>query len=106
MAEIDADRIEYVSQDARHGEKLDRAAIFYAGLLQMPFDCIAQAHGCCFLAVITIVEAEKVEAVVREQAKLLCQQVDFVEIKQQVEDAIAQPMVFGPQPVVHHRASV
>jgi hypothetical protein len=55
---------------------------------------------------IGIMEAEKIEAIMREQAKPVRQCVDFVEIEQQVEDTVAQSMLPRPQSVMHDRAEV
>jgi hypothetical protein len=58
------------------------------------------------LTVVAIMEAEEVEAVVREKAKFPRQHVYFVEIEQQVKNAVAQAVLSWPQPVVHHGTSI
>lgn len=64
VTEIDAERIEGVSEDARYGEQQDRPIRFDARLIQMTDDPVAWRF--CPLAVVAIMEAEKVEAIVGE----------------------------------------
>jgi hypothetical protein len=51
-------------------------------------------------------EAEDVEAIVREEVQPACQHIDFIKIEKHVENAVAQPMLSWPQSVMHHRAGV
>jgi hypothetical protein len=67
----------------------------------MPFDPGARRRGLS-LAVIPIMEAEEVEAVVREEVQPACQHIDFIKIEKHVENAVAQPMLSWPQSVMHH----
>jgi hypothetical protein len=104
VTEINAERIEGVSEDARHGEQPDWPARFYTGFIKMTDDPVAWRLRP--LAVVPIMEAENVETVVREKAKFPRQHVYFVEIEQQVENTVAQAMLPWPQPVMHHGTSI
>jgi hypothetical protein len=69
MAEIDAERIEAVPEGARHAQELDFSAFDVdANRRKLPFDLETESGGGS-VAMIGVVQAEKVRVVVREKTQ-------------------------------------
>ena len=92
MAVVEAERVEDVAQHPRHCQEPDRAAAGVdPGGRQHGLDLTAQrAAGA--VAVVAVVVAEEGEAVVAEEPQAPIQRRELVEIEQQLEEAVAQPV--------------
>ncbi|MDT4821721.1 hypothetical protein FQZ97_549070 [compost metagenome] len=105
MAEPDAERVEHMAEQPRHGQQPDRAAGRKAGLAQPRLHLGPQVAARA-VAMVGGMKAEQVEPVHREAAQPGVQLRQFVDVDQQVVDPVAQPMPLRPQPLVHDAPDV
>ena len=106
VAEVDAERIEDVTERARHAEKPDRAAVeIDAAFGEQRLGLRAQRRRAS-VAVIAVVEAEQRAPVVREEVKLGVEPRQFVEVDQQPVEPIAEAMRPRGQAAMEHRADI
>ena len=105
-AEVDAERIEVVSERARHAEQADRAdLLLHAAPARRASRLLPQAPGAS-VAVVAIVEAEEIEPVVGEKAKPPVERVQFIQVDEQPEQPVAESVRRRPEPAMEHRAEI
>ena len=108
VAEPHAQRIEGVAEQARHRQQPDRATGGKAGRRELRIDPRAQPGHVAGAAVAVVrrPEAEEVEPPQREPAQPRIERRQLVQVQQQREHPVAQPMTQRSQPLVHHPAEV
>jgi len=96
VAEIDAQRIEAMAQQARHAQQGDPAAGQVKPRLREPRLDLRPDRGLETTGEVAIVERRQVPAIVRKQPQARSQIVDLVQVQGQHKDAIAQAVTPGP----------
>ena len=96
MTVVHRQRVECVAQDTWQAQDFDAATIKgNCRLLKLGFDPGSQRRVCTG-PMVTVIEAQEVEAIARKPAGVAIQPVEFVNIEQQIERAIAQMVTARP----------
>ena len=106
VAEEDADRVEAVAEDARHGQQAYRpAGDVDPRLRQMALDLGAQGAAGA-VAMVRGSKADQAEPPSTQQTQAGLEAVQLIEIGQHHPDTIAQAMVEAARPLMHDLADI
>jgi hypothetical protein len=106
MTEKDADRVEDVAQHARQAEQPNRAAgDIDAGRRQHRLD-LGPERPVVARQVVALMQAEDREAAQPEQVQTPVQRRQLVQVDEQLEQPVAEPVAARRQPLMDHRAIV
>src|SRR6185312_16991317 len=106
IAEVHTQRIEPITENARHAEEHDLSTLHVAlGLLQQRLR-LASKRRVAAVAVIAVVKAREIEPVAGTQREPGGKSIDLVEVDQHPEYAIAKTMHAGPQTTMCEAAGI